>query len=53
MDLFYGISQLPQNTVMHRTNELVKQAQSMKVHSYIVHYLWKQLPYTFGKREKQ
>ena len=53
MDLFHDISQLPQNAVMRRINELVKRARSVKVHAYIIHYLRKQLPYTFGKKEKQ
>jgi EH domain-containing protein 1 len=38
---------------MRRINELVKRARSVKVHAYIMHYLRKQLPYTWGKREKQ
>jgi len=53
LDLFNDIAQLPQNAVMRRINELVKRARSVKVHAYIIHYLRKQLPYTFGKREKQ
>lgn len=53
LDLFQDIAQLPQNAVMRRINELVKRARSVKVHAYIIHYLRKQLPYTFGKREKQ
>jgi len=53
LDLFRDIAQLPQNAVMRRINELVKRARSVKVHAYIIHYLRKQLPYTFGKREKQ
>jgi len=53
MDLFLDIAQLPQNAVMRRINELVKRARSVKVHAYIIHYLRKQLPYTFGKKEKQ
>jgi len=53
LDLFNDIGQLPQNAVMRRINELVKRARSVKVHAYIVHYLRKQLPYTWGKREKQ
>ena len=53
MDLFNDIAQLPQNAVMRRINELVKRARSVKVHAYIIHYLRKQLPYTWGKREKQ
>jgi len=52
-DLFTDISQLPQNAVMRRINELVKRARGVKVHAYIIHYLRKQLPYTWGKREKQ
>ena len=52
-DLFNDIAQLPQNAVMRRINELVKRARSVKVHAYIIHYLRKQLPYTWGKREKQ
>mmetsp|Transcript_7731 Transcript_7731/g.12744 ORF Transcript_7731/g.12744 Transcript_7731/m.12744 type:complete len:683 (-) Transcript_7731:152-2200(-) len=53
IDLFNDIAQLPQNAVMRRINELVKRARSVKVHAYIIHYLRKQLPYTWGKREKQ
>merc|ERR1712127_805543 len=53
LDLFADIAQLPQNAVMRRINELVKRARSVKVHAYIIHYLRKQLPYTWGKREKQ
>ena len=53
LDLFNDIAQLPQNAVMRRINELVKRARGVKVHAYIIHYLRKQLPYTFGKREKQ
>ena len=52
-DLFDDIARLPQNAVMRRINELVKRARSVKVHAYIMHYLRKQLPYTWGKREKQ
>ena len=51
--MFNDIAQLPQNAVMRRINELVKRARSVKVDAYIIHYLRKQLPYTFGKREKQ
>eukprot|EP00970_Alexandrium_tamarense_P008142 scaffold1551_cov206-Alexandrium_tamarense.AAC.7 len=53
LDLFNDIAQLPQNAVMRRINELVKRARAVKVHAYIIHYLRKQLPYTWGKREKQ
>lgn len=53
LDLFTDIAQLPQNAVMRRINELVKRARSVKVHAYIIHYLRKQLPYTWGKKEKQ
>ena len=53
LDLFSDIAHLPQNAVMRRINELVKRARSVKVHAYIIHYLRKQLPYTFGKKEKQ
>ena len=53
LDLFSDIAQLPQNAVMRRINELVKRARGVKVHAYIIHYLRKQLPYTFGKRDKQ
>jgi len=52
-DLFNDIATLPQNAVMRRINDLVKRARSVKVHAYIIHYLRKQLPYTWGKREKQ
>ena len=52
-DLFNDIAVLPQNAVMRRINELVKRARSVKVHAYIIHYLRKQLPYTWGKKEKQ
>lgn len=53
MDLLQDIMNLPQQAVMRRINELVKRARSVKVHAYIIHYLRKQLPYTWGKREKQ
>jgi EH domain-containing protein 1 len=53
MDLLQDIMQLPQQCVMRRINELVKRARSVKVHAYIIHYLRKQLPYTWGKRDKQ
>ena len=53
MDLLHDIMALPQQAVMRRINELVKRARSVKVHAYIIHYLRKQLPYTWGKREKQ
>ena len=53
LDLLNDIMQLPQQAVMRRINELVKRARSVKVHAYIIHYLRKQLPYTWGKREKQ
>jgi len=53
MDLLQDIMRLPQQAVMRRINELVKRARSVKVHAYIIHYLRKQLPYTWGKREKQ
>ena len=52
-DLFRDIAMLPQNAVMRKINELVKRARAVKVHAYIIHYLRKQLPYTFGKKEKQ
>ena len=51
-DLFHDISMLPQNAVMRKINELVKRARAVKVHAFIIHYLRKQLPYTFGKKEK-
>ena len=53
MDLLNDIMRLPQQSVMRRINELVKRARSVKVHAYIIHYLRKQLPYTWGKKEKQ
>jgi EH domain-containing protein 1 len=53
MDLLQDIMNLPQQAVMRRINELVKRARSVKVHAYMVHYLRKQLPYTWGKRDKQ
>jgi hypothetical protein len=53
MDLLQDIMNLPQQVVMRRINELVKRARRVKVHAYTVHYLRKQLPYTWGKREKQ
>jgi len=53
MDLFHDIMALPQQAVMRRINEMVKRARSVKVHAYIIHYLRKQMPYTWGKREKQ
>jgi len=52
-DLFRDIATLPQNAVMRRINEMVKRARSVKVHAYIIHYLRKQMPYTWGKKEKQ
>lgn len=52
-DLLNDIIKLPQQAVMRRINEMVKRARSVKVHAYIIHYLRKQLPYTWGKREKQ
>lgn len=52
-DLLNDIMGLPQQAVMRRINELVKRARSVKVHAYIIHYLRKQLPYTWGKKEKQ
>jgi GTPase SAR1 family protein len=53
MDLLEDIMGLPQQAVMRRINELVKRARSVKVHAYVIHYLRKQLPYTWGKRDKQ
>ena len=53
MDLLNDIMSLPQQAVMRRINELVKRARSVKVHAYIIHYLRKQLPYTWGKKDKQ
>mmetsp|Transcript_6348 Transcript_6348/g.10527 ORF Transcript_6348/g.10527 Transcript_6348/m.10527 type:complete len:515 (-) Transcript_6348:42-1586(-) len=53
MDLLHDIMSLPQQAVMRRINELVKRARSVKVHAYIIHYLRKQLPYMYGKKEKQ
>jgi len=52
-DLLNDIMNLPQQAALRRINELVKRARSVKVHAYIIHYLRKQLPYTWGKREKQ
>lgn len=53
MDLLHEIMTLPQQAVMRKINEMVKRARSVKVHSYIIHYLRKQLPYTWGRKEKQ
>jgi GTPase SAR1 family protein len=53
MDLLNDIMALPQQAVMRRINELVKRARSVKVHAYIIHYLRKQLPYTWGRKDKQ
>ena len=33
--------------------ELVKRTRSVKVHAYIIHYLRKQMPLGWGKKEKQ
>jgi len=52
-DLLTDIVKLPQQAVMRKINDLVKRARSVKVHAYIIHYLRKQLPYTWGKKEKQ
>lgn len=53
LDLCNDIMSLPQQAVMRRINEMVKRARSVKVHAYIIHYLRKQLPKIYGKREKQ
>lgn len=53
LDLIQEIMALPQQAVMRRINEMVKRARSVKVHAYLIHYLRKQLPYTWGKKEKQ
>ena len=53
LDLLHEIMALPQQAVMRKINEMVKRARSVKVHSYIIHYLRKQLPYTWGRKEKQ
>ena len=53
LDLLQDITRLPQQAVMRRINELVKRSRSVKVHAYIIHYLRKQLPYTWGRKEKQ
>lgn len=52
-DLMNDIILLPQHAILRRINELVKRARSVKVHAYIIHYLRKQVPYLYGKREKQ
>mmetsp|Transcript_5589 Transcript_5589/g.12853 ORF Transcript_5589/g.12853 Transcript_5589/m.12853 type:complete len:312 (-) Transcript_5589:122-1057(-) len=52
-DLMNELSDLPRNAALRRINELVKRTRSVKVHAYIIHYLRKQMPYTFGKKEKQ
>ncbi len=41
-DLLDELRGLPNNAVIRRINELVKRARSVKVHSYIIHYLRKQ-----------
>jgi GTPase SAR1 family protein len=53
MDLLHEIMALPQQAVMRKINEMVKRARSVKVHAYLIHYLRKQLPKIYGKREKQ
>jgi Domain of unknown function (DUF5600)/Dynamin family len=52
-DLIEEVLSLPSRAVMRRINELVRRARSVKVHAYLIHYLRKQLPYTWGKKEKQ
>jgi len=52
-DLLGELGGLPRNAALRRINELVKRTRSVKVHAYIIHYLRKQMPYTFGKKEKQ
>ena len=52
-DLLGELSELPRNAALRRINELVKRTRSVKVHAYIIHYLRKQMPYTFGKEKKQ
>mmetsp|Transcript_10736 Transcript_10736/g.16289 ORF Transcript_10736/g.16289 Transcript_10736/m.16289 type:complete len:543 (+) Transcript_10736:119-1747(+) len=52
-DLVDELMQLPHNAAVRRINELVKRSRSVKVHAYIIHYLRKQMPYVFGKSEKQ
>ncbi|CAM9179670.1 unnamed protein product, partial [Phaeothamnion confervicola] len=52
-DLLDELMRLPDNAVIRRINELVKRARSVKVHAFIIHYLRKQMPYAFGKQEKQ
>jgi hypothetical protein len=44
---------LPRNAALRRINELVKRTRSVKVHAHIIHYLRKQMPKAWGKREKQ
>jgi len=51
-DLMNELSDLPRNAALRRINELVKRTRSVKVHAYIIHYLRKQMPYTFGKKGK-
>eukprot|EP00638_Chattonella_subsalsa_P007663 CAMPEP_0117751234 /NCGR_PEP_ID=MMETSP0947-20121206/10850_1 /TAXON_ID=44440 /ORGANISM="Chattonella subsalsa, Strain CCMP2191" /LENGTH=628 /DNA_ID=CAMNT_0005569569 /DNA_START=245 /DNA_END=2133 /DNA_ORIENTATION=+ len=53
MDLINELMSLPDNAVLRRINELVKRARSVKVHAYIIHYLRKQMPYMYNKKEKQ
>lgn len=52
-DLIQEIMNLPAAVVMRRINDLVRRARLVKVHAYLIHYLRKQLPYTWGKKEKQ
>jgi len=52
-DLVNELMTLPDNAVLRRINELVKRARSVKVHAYIIHYLRKQMPYMYHKKEKQ
>eukprot|EP00960_Hanusia_phi_P006333 181631-Hanusia_phi.AAC.1 len=57
-DLVQELVALPQNTILRRVSSLVRRARSVKVHSFIVHYLRKQIAgwatvTVWNKAEKQ
>ncbi|XP_024425218.1 EH domain-containing protein 2 [Desmodus rotundus] len=52
-DLFRDIQGLPRHAALRKLNDLVKRARLVRVHTYIISYLKKEMPSVFGKENKK
>ncbi|XP_016343961.1 EH domain-containing protein 2-like [Sinocyclocheilus anshuiensis] len=52
-DLFAGIQNLPRNSALRKLNDLVKRAQLVRAHAYIISSLKEDMPLVFCREKKK